>query len=180
MRRWVQQMRETIFKKILQNVRRRREDTATTDPNLKVTSIGILFDGTLPEDRQVLDRLVQQLRQSSNQVLVLGYIDNYSIATTYPFKHFYKKHVNWFYVPKHPDIDKFSRIHYDILMNLGRPDQFTLHYIAKSALASFKVGPHYPGIEIYDVMVRAPQEHDLDEFIDNVKRLLKNIQYRND
>ncbi|HPR01462.1 MAG TPA: hypothetical protein PK066_18090, partial [Saprospiraceae bacterium] len=82
--------------------------------------------------------------------------------------------------PKHPDINQFTRIHYDILLNLGRPDLFPLHYIAQQARASFKVGPHYAGIEIYDVMVHAPNEHNLDGFIANVKRLLKNIQYRND
>ncbi|MCB0602992.1 MAG: hypothetical protein KDC28_17260 [Saprospiraceae bacterium] len=180
MMQWVQHLREKIFLKILQNVHRRPEDTAYMDPNMRVTSIGILFDGTYPEDRQVLDQLVQQLRQSNNQVLVLGYIDNYSIASTYPFKHFYKKHVNWLYVPKHPDINQFTRIRCDILLNLGRPDLLPLHYIAKQAMASFKVGPHYPGIEIYDVMVHAPNEHTLDGFIANVKRLLKNIQYRND
>ena len=148
--------------------------------NLSVTTIGILFDGTTHESRFPVEALITELRDNGHEVYPLGYIDNYSVASTYPFKHFYRKHLNFYYIPKHPDIEKFLNKNYTILLNLSPRDNLTMHYLSKITNAEFKVGPLKENMEIYDLMIQPGESQNTKEMISSIKKILKTIQYKHE
>lgn len=146
--------------------------------NLSTTTIAILFDGTVSENRIPAEALITELRDNGHEVYPLGYIDNYSVASSYPFKHFYKKHLNFALIPKHPDVDKFTGKNYTILINLAPDHLLWMHYLAKITQADFKVGPHKEGYEIYDLMIHPEDARSTQKMIESIKRTLKSIQYK--
>lgn len=144
---------------------------------LKKTNIAILFNGTAPQDRHIADHLVQELRHNGHNVSVLGYVDTYAEAVSYPFKHFYRKNLNWYYIPKHDDIESFLRLPFHILINLASADLWPMHYIAARAQARFKIGPYCHRLKVYQLMLSDQNELDLNDTIAQIKKLLSTIQY---
>ncbi len=152
----------------------------TSTPDLsafKKTNIAILFNGTNPQDRHTADKLVQELRDNGHNVSVLGYVDTYAEAVSYSFKHFYRKNLNWYYLPTHDDIESFLRLPYHILINLAPADLWPMHYIAARAQARFKIGPYCHHLKIYQLMLSDQNELDLNDTIAQIKKLLSTIQY---
>ena len=146
--------------------------------NLAITTIAILFDGTNPETRIPVEGLIRELRDNGHEVYPLGYIDNYSVASSYPFKHFYKKNLSFAMIPKHPDVEKFVSKNYTVLLNVAPKDLIWMHYIAKRTHADFKVGPLKENFEIYDLMIHPEDTLSTEKMIESIKTTLKNIQYK--
>ena len=172
---WLTYIRKKLFLRAFNKATPNVDETYKV--NLAVTTIGILFDGTTAADRVPVENLIQELRDNGHEVYPLGYIDNYSVATTYAFKHFYKKNLTFHYLPKHPDVDKFLAKNYTILMNLASAENLPLHYIAKKTHARFKIGPFQNGVEMYDLMVQPSDSENTASLISHIKRILKSIQY---
>lgn len=175
---FINNLREFLFFRKFNNAKIKSGETYRVD--LSGTTICILFDGTTHESRMPVEALVTELRDNGHEVFPLGYIDNYSVATTYPFKHFYKKNLNFFYIPKHPDVNKFVNKNYTILINLTPRENLTMHYLAKVTHAEFKVGPLKENMEIYDLMIQPEESQNTHKMIVSIKKILKTIQYKNE
>ncbi len=174
---FINSFRKQIYLQLLRSRSLSPEKVSDPDPNLAKANIGLLFDGTYGDDRTAVEALVNELRNSGNIVSSLGYIDHDAVASTYSFKHFYRKHVNYFFIPKHDDIERFMMMKYHILINLGKQDDLPLHYIAKLTLSSFKIGPFNDWNNHYDIMIQSREKMKVDQLINEIKRILKNIQY---
>ena len=146
--------------------------------NLAITTIAILFEATSTETREPVQALIDELRDNGHEVYPLGYVDNYSVASSYPFKHFYKKNLSFSLIPKHPDVDKFTLKNYTVLLNLASRDNLPLHYLSKTTFAEFKVGPLKENFEIYDLMIQPEESQNTTQMIESIKKILKTIQYR--
>lgn len=143
----------------------------------KRTNIAILFNGTEPKNRWTVEKLVEELRDNGHNVSVLGFIDTYSEAVSYSFKHFYRKNLNWYQIPKHDDIENFLRLPFHILLNLAPADLWPMHYIAARAQAKFKIGPLWHPLKVYQLMLSDQNDLNLDDTIAHIKKLLSTIQY---
>ena len=172
----IENLRYYLFKRKFDRASPKIDETYRV--NLSTTTIAILFEGTSVDTRVPVEQLISELRDNGHEVYPLGYIDNYSVASSYPFKHFYKKHLNFAFIPNHPDVTKFVEKNYTILLNLAPDHLAWMHYIAKVTPAEFKVGPHRDEYSIYDLMIHPDEAMSTEKMIQSIKTTLKTIQYK--
>lgn len=173
--RWLDNIKLSLFLREVQHLLKH-----SLPPDLsgyKKTNIAIIFNGTESKDRITVDKLVEELRDNGHNVSVLGYIDTFSEAASYSFKHFYRKNLSWNYVPKHDDIELFLQMPYHILLNLAPAELWPMHYIAARASAKFKIGPYCHRLKVYQLMLSDQNELNLEATIAHIKKLLSTIQY---
>ena len=175
---WIEDFKNYLFFRKFNKASTKVDETYHV--NLSKTNISILFDGTTHETRTPVEALIAELRDNGHEVFPLGYIDNYSVASSYPFKHFYRKNLNFYFIPNHPDVDKFVNKNYTILINLAPRDNLTMHYLSKITNAEFKVGPLKDNMEIYNLMIQPEESQNTTQMIDSIKKILKTIQYKDD
>ena len=104
-------------------------------------SIGILFDASQLEYREVVTQFIDRLRRSGKSVKALGYINEKQKQEFFAFHHFSNKELDFALRPKEAEILAFQNENFDILFNLYFGSVYPLQYISALSKATFRVGP---------------------------------------
>lgn len=138
--------------------------------------IGILFDGTEENNREIINRFVKKLKKESKVVEILGFVRQQKLAVNLDFPFFTKKNLNWFYRPEGEYISYFIRKPFDILINAHTNNNSPLEYIAALSHAKFRVGRYIDSKKFcFDFMINTNGSNDLNEFIQQTSHYLKII-----
>ncbi|MBK8847388.1 MAG: hypothetical protein IPO27_12920 [Bacteroidetes bacterium] len=171
-----QKIADYLFRKELQK-QHRHPRSVSFDRALK---IGILYDATYEEDYEVIKKYVKSMRDLQKDVLALGYIDQKEMPNMRFSKlgldFFTFKNLTWLLKPNHPMVDKFTQVHFDILINLNIHHCFPLKYLASITKANFKIGRYEGRHHQYcDFMIKTNDKVTLAAFIELVDKYLKHI-----
>ena len=136
-------------------------------------SIGILFDATNLQNRNLVLNYAEQLRDQRKQVKLLGFFDSKLKDQSFTFRHFNRKDIDWALRPRGTNVEEFINQAFDILLHLDTSSSTYAEYISALSKASFKVGPITEQMICYDLMIDADQRTSLQNFIDQLEGLLE-------
>lgn len=135
--------------------------------------IGILFDATDTDQKQIVENLAKQLKDQNKKTVLLGFYNFPKPAINFSFDYFNKKNLNWHLAPIGHTVEGFINRNFDILINLTVKEILPLEYISAMSHAKFRVGPYNSDkIYCYDLMIDTGDKKDLDHLIDQVKHYL--------
>lgn len=135
-----------------------------------ITTVGILFDATNPEDLELVKKYVVYLKEHRKKVQVVGFFNTKEIPSlTYSkleYDFFANNEVNWFRKPTPAHIHNFVDVEYDLLIDLNINDHFPLRYISALSNAAFKVGKYSEkDKDVYDMMINMESGQTLKYFM---------------
>ena len=165
-----------FLKKELKKIVRKREVFNFDDAH----TIGIIYDATDLDDRNMVHNFVKYLREKQKKVDSLGFINSKkhdkNLKTQLEFHYFTKKDLTWLLKPKCVDVENFLYKNHDILIDLCIEKCFPIRYICGLSKAKFKVGrTGENSAVIYDLMLNIEKKKTLENYITQVKHYLSII-----
>lgn len=139
-------------------------------------SLGILFDATLPENRDIAIQFSNQFKQNNKSVKLFGYFDNKQDITNFPFKAFNKNDIDWLLRPKGLFIDQFLDEPFDFLICIYTGECLPIEYISALSKAHLRVGPYTDNTYCYDLMIDTAGKESLKEYLKQVSFYLKRLK----
>lgn len=139
-------------------------------------TIGILFDGTDPAEREMVLEFAEQLKNKGKKVKLLAFFNNKLKSDNFTFDHFNRQQVDFALRPKSQESKDFLGQAFDLLLNLSRKSILPLDYIAALSKARFRVGPFTEKIFCYDLMIELPEKAGLKSFMQQVEFYMKNMR----
>ncbi|MEO1257367.1 MAG: hypothetical protein AAFZ15_01170 [Bacteroidota bacterium] len=139
-------------------------------------SIGVLFDATALEERNIVLQFAEKMKHQSKKVKLLGYFDEKLKSSDFPFLYFDKKQLDWAFRPKSEEVNAFSKEPFDLLVNISKKTILPLDYIAAYSKARFRVGPFTENTFCYDLMIDIDEKKGLTAFLNQVLHYLGKMQ----
>lgn len=148
--------------------------------NLKTAKrLGIVFDATEKKNYEHVSGFVKDIRLKGIEVKVLGYVEKSDVPDEYlmkkNFSYFLKKSVNWYHKPVNPDVEKFLKDKFDILIDLSLCNDYLFKYIVALSPSRFKVGKFDENNDYYDLMIKLEKDKETKYFIEQVRHYLEVI-----
>jgi len=138
-------------------------------------SIGILFDATDAKHRTKVRDYAQSLIRNGKHVKLLGFINSKEKELSFPFSFFSQREVSWKMIPESPEVDKFLKNDFDILINLYLGKNNPIEYISAVSKANLRVGPYSDNTNSFDLIIDTPIGTDLEHLIKQVNFFLNRI-----
>lgn len=139
-------------------------------------SVGILFDGTQPEHRQLVLDYAEKLKKAGKKISLLAFFDNKLKSEDFTFRHFNRQQLDFALRPKSADIQDFTEKKFDLLLNISNRSVLPLDYIAAHSKARFRVGPITDQTFCYDLMIDPSGKKDLGYFLQQVIFYMKKMR----
>lgn len=146
----------------------------------KAHQIGILFDGTDLNNREVVLRFAKELRSAGKAVKLLGYLNNRTESESFPFKVFNNRNIDWLMRPTGDSVADFLDHTFDILLNLSMEENPALEYIAALSKAHYRVGAFSKSTHCYELMIDLPASQQLPDLIKQIEFFLQKMQSTNE
>ncbi len=140
-------------------------------------TVGILFDATQLDEREIVLGFARQLEQQGKAVKLLAFFDQKLDATnSFSFKSFSRKQLDWALRPVSVAADDFIKQSFDLLLNLSKRTILPLDFVAARSKAKYRVGPYTGNTFCYDMMIELPTRHTLDDFLRQAIFYLKKLR----
>jgi hypothetical protein len=145
-------------------------------------NIGILFYASNESVfKQVMD-FVDFLSKQNLEVCMLAYCPEKEVPQKYQLYEsvniFNVKEINWYGKPLAPFTSEFTKMKFDILIDLTTQEIFPLKWIASLSIAKFKVG----NLSYYgnpnDLIINVKPDENLEYLISQIKHYLNLINNR--
>jgi hypothetical protein len=147
-----------------------------------VKSIGVIWNASNHEEFQALARFHQKMLERNIEVKILGYYNGKHLPDQYTAIRYLtcirKAETNLFYIPESTEIQLFTNIKFDILIDINFEKIFTLLYITKLSKAAFKVGLFESGGDNnpFDLMMEIKNPVNTDEYLKQIIQYLEMIK----
>ena len=160
---------------IKRELKKRNTERGTIDFN-KVKTIGILFDGTNPENEFIVNTFIEQLSKKGKKVELLGFVpkNNQALNTTYTS--FCYQDLDIFKRPKNQKVNDFIQQPFDILINLTPVNHLQLDFVAALSNAKLRVGPYTNRTFCYDLMIDHNEKSNLNSYIKQIDFFLNRMK----
>lgn len=163
-----------------------RRSLATLSRSKKVvnltnaSTIGILFSMLDEQDYLYVNSVVNQLIANGKDVRIIAFLPQKQIPNYYIAKLkmdlITLKDLNFLGICKKPFCESFIQEEFDLLIDLSSDDYLPLNYISGLSHASFKAGRYSEKmIEVYDFMVKKPEDMENKRFSETVIGYLQTI-----
>ena len=139
-------------------------------------SVGILFDGTEPEEREAVLNYAEQLRKQGKKVKVLAFFNNKLKGEQFAYPAFNRLQMDWTLRPNSREAVEFKEQAFDLLLNLTKKTVLPLDYLAALSKAKFRVGPFTEKTYCYDLMIDTSGKMDLKAFLQQVVFYMKKLR----
>ncbi len=164
-----------VLKKKLKHLRRTKKVH-----NLKTAKrIGIVFNATKQEDYRQVAGFVKDIQGKGIEVKVLGFVNDKDVPNEYLFKrnfsYFLKKSLNWYRKPVNPEVERFLKEKFDILIDFSLDNDYLFNYIIALSPSRFKVGKFKEPNNHYDFMITINKDKDLRYLIEQARHYLEVI-----
>lgn len=143
-------------------------------------TVGVLFDATKAQDRNVVREYVRQLEEQGKKAIVFAFLDEKMPDNNLPYKHFSRKDLDWLKRPKDDAIQGFTRQPFDFLINLYTVEKPELSYVSALSQAHLRIGPYTDHTHSYDLMIETSGEKDLRFFIRQIEYFLNRLTDNNE
>ena len=145
-----------------------------------VKSIGIIFDNYNSDVNYFINDLSKEFKQK------IGFVSIYKLAYNIPEgnKHdtdgipvvyFSDKDTNWYGKPKFKDVISFLETPFNLLINIGDNNSWTIKFCVLNSNAKFKVGRLNDHHELYDLMIDTKKNSNDKELYKAIIEYLKLI-----
>lgn len=107
-----------------------------------IKTIGIVFDATIAENRDVINRFADELRSKGKKVRLLAFFNDKHPHEGTPYPYFNLKELNWYGMPK-PEVaavHDFIKQPFDMLYAAYFGETPALDFITAANKAHFKTG----------------------------------------
>jgi len=143
-------------------------------------TIGIVFEATDSNTFEMVKKFIQQLKEYTKNVHVIGYVDekltpNYSYIKT-DIDLFNKKELQNFYRPQSAYIKTFMEDEKDLLIDLNIHQKIPLRYIAAASKAKCKVAMHLPENEaMHDLLIAVSPQQGLEFYMQQTIKYIEAV-----
>ena len=170
---------EYILKRRLRGFSRPREIKNLEDCH----SILIISNGKEDREADECSRLIRYFKNKNKEVFSIMYIDKSTddkVEEISGIQTFSKDHLNWFFMPKKPEILDLMNREFDLLIDLSLQENFSLKYIHALSRAKLKVGAalNYK-ITHADLTIEMESEPQIPYLITQLKHYLTIINQSN-
>ncbi len=145
-----------------------------------VKTIGIVFDATLAEHRDIVNQFADDLRSKGKKVRLLGFFNDKHPHEGTPYPYFNLKELNWYGVPK-PEVApvyEFIKQPFDMLYSLYFGEKLSLDFITALNKANFKTGVISDYHTDMDLGVDMNGKTDLKLLLQQIKFYLNKINQK--
>ncbi len=161
----------------LRQVSRQKQMTDFEDAR----SIGVLFDASSQEDWQQTQQFVRQLENSGKKVMAMGFFkhkkSSQHLIEQLHMGFFQPADFSWNLKINNARLTEFVGQPFDILFDLSAPELFHTKYLAGISAAGYKVGVfQQENVEVFDLMIRMPEQYALKELMQHAVHYLKMIK----
>lgn len=139
-------------------------------------TLGILFDGTEPAEREIVLDFAEQMKKQGKKVKLLAFFNNKLKGESFAFPAFNRLQMDWKLCPNSREALEFKEQPFDLLLNLTKNTVLQLDYLAAHSKARFRVGPFTDKTYCYDLMIDNAGKSDLKAFLQQVVFYLKKMQ----
>ena len=169
---WQTQARAYFLQKMMRKLERKR----CPIPFEAAKSLGILFDATRQEDRELALSFSNQLKQKDRKIRHLGFFANKQDISNFPFKAFNKNEVDWLLRPKGDKVEEFQQEPFDFLISIYSKENLVLEYISALSQAHLRVGPYTDNTYCYDLMIDTAGNESLNDYLKQVSFYLNRLK----
>lgn len=142
----------------------------------KSITMGIVFDGTAPADRDAVAQFVQQMQQQNIIVEVLTFLPD-TKTELLPPNSFSAKQTGWNFVPNTNAVRDFTAKRFDILFALFKHENLPLEYVALTSNAVCRIGNYQlDKTNCFELMVKPEQGCHMDSCLKQAINLLNHIK----
>ncbi len=147
-----------------------------------VKTIGILFDASMPEHRDIINHFADDLRSKGKKVRLLAFFNDKHPHEGTPYPYFNLKELNWSGAPKVEvaAINDFIKQPFDMLYALYFGEKLALDYITALNKANFKTGITSIHHEDMDLGVDMNEKTDLKLLLQQIKFYLNKINQKHE
>lgn len=178
----LEKTRVAVANKLLTAELRRKRIKHETVTFEEAKEIGLLFSVSQMDDLHTAISFKNELEESGKKVTTLGVVRlkdfEKTHAAQFPDVEFIPpKSLNYLLKPSGPQINKFVKHEFDLLISLNLTNHFALSYISGFSKAKLRVGPYNPGnILCYDFMIRPNPHATLSDLISEIRHYLNIIK----
>ena len=134
--------------------------------------IGILFDGSEPDNFEVVDKYAMSLEKQRKKVNLLAFIDAAQVSDGLSFPFFLRRDTSCLFAPKGALPKEFVERDFDILINASLTEYEPLEHITTFSNARYRVGPYFEGkTHCFDLMINNHQD-SLAAYLEKVNHYL--------
>jgi len=142
-------------------------------------TIGVVFDASQQNLYLQARSFIYALRKRDIAVEAIGYVQTREAISYFSFHEgitfFSINHNNWYYMPLNPDVQKFVKMKFDLLIDLSLEDALPLRYIVGLTNAKLKLGSNKDTQSLYDFFLNI-QSKDLNFYITQIKHYMSVIK----
>ena len=169
----ITEIRKYFFARSLRQ-QQQRLNVERTSMNLQQAKlVGILFNGTALEQRQLVMKYVSKLEKQGKKITLLGFIDQPKPLENLTFPHYSRQEINWKLEPQSLEVSTFMEQNIDVLLVLDINSNVQFEYISTLSKAKFRVGPFTGNVDAYDLMIDTNQTSSLADFIQEIEQYLQ-------
>ena len=136
-------------------------------------TIGVVFEVTDSNTFETVKKFIQQLKEYTKNVHVIGYVDE-KIKTDIDL--FNKKELQNFYRPQSAYIKTFMEDEKDLLIDININQKIPLRYIAAASKAKCKVAMHLLENEaLHDLLIAVTPQQGLEFYLQQTIKYLETV-----
>lgn len=143
-----------------------------------VQSVGILFDATDLNIRDIILQYAKQLTLNNKRVKLLGYFDSKVEDPNFTFRYFNRKNLDWAGRPHGEQVQEFLEQPFDMMINLDTISKPPAEFISAQSKAHLRIGPVTEHTFCYELMIDISKSNNLQEFIQQMEFILAKTNSR--
>ena len=173
---WQIQLREYFLQKALSKLDSQRHPV----PFEATQSVGVLFNATEQRQREQVTPFIDRLKKLGKKVTPISFFDSKQDVSSFSFKGFNKKDIDWFGRPKKEVLEKYADKQFDILICIYQGECLPIEYIAALSKAHFRVGPFTENTYCYDLIIDTTKNNSVPHYLKEVEFYLHKINKKNE
>ncbi len=174
----LQNIKNKVFNRALQQQGRQNRTERKFAGFEKAHSIGILFDATDLNQREVVFQYAKSLSNNDKLVKLLGFFDSKLDDPNFTFRYFNRKQLDWAGRPQGENVQEFIRQPFDMMINLDTASKPQAEYISAQSHAHLRIGPVTENTFCYELMVDISGSQNLHAFIQQMESILAKTNAR--
>lgn len=174
----LQNIKNQLFNRALQQQGKQNKAERKFPGFEKAQSIGILFDATDLNIREVVFKYADQLSNNNKRVKLLGFFDSKVDDPNFTFRYFNRKQLDWIGRPHGEMVQEFIQQPFDMMINLDIVSKPQAEYVSAQSHAQLRIGPVTENTFCYELMIDISGSQNLQTFIQQMESILAKTNSR--
>ena len=141
---------------------------------------GVLFTLGNDEEFKTIKTFLNFLIDKDINVVALGYYPGKVIPEPYllrkGFNFYCQEDLNWTYLPKNSNVDKFIEPSLDLFVDLTLEQHLPTSYVARLSKSTFKVGAKNANENAYDLFFDIEKDRSIENLIQQITHYVGSFQ----